>query len=158
MSPDSSCYINYIEGSSSSLPIEPPFVVGGNPGYLSVATVYAFNPIPSGLPAAYTNNILGAQCNLWGEYVPSFENVMLKNVPARNRHGRNNLDAKRLNRATTSFTNRLTVEKQRFAQMGSSTTITKAFRQSAWSGRMITTSAINVEHGHYHQRYGCGRN
>jgi hypothetical protein len=43
MSPDSTCYVNYIESSSSSLPIEPPFVVGGVPAYLSVSSVYSFN-------------------------------------------------------------------------------------------------------------------
>ena len=38
MAPDADCYINYVEGTSSSLPIEPPFVVGGTPSYLSDET------------------------------------------------------------------------------------------------------------------------
>jgi hexosaminidase len=117
MSPDTTCYINYVEGSSSSLPIEPPFVVGGTPSYLSVSSVYAFNPIPSGLPAAYTNNILGAQCNLWGEYVPSFRNAMFKIFPRETAMAEVTWTPRTLQNYTT-FTSRLVTEEQRFAQMG----------------------------------------
>lgn len=117
MSPDSTCYINYVEGTSSSLPVEPPFAVGGAPSYLSVSSVYAFNPIPSGLPAAYTNNILGAQCNLWGEYVPSFENVMFKMFPRETAMAEVTWTPT-ASQSYSSFTNRLVTEEQRFAQMG----------------------------------------
>ncbi len=118
MSPDTSCYINYVEGTGSgNLPFEPPFVVGGNPSYLSVSNVYAFNPIPSGLPAQFTTNILGAQCNLWGEYVPSFENVMFKMFPRETAMAEITWTPK-ASQSYSSFTNRLAIEEQRFAQMG----------------------------------------
>jgi len=118
MSPDSTCYINYVEGTGSgSLPMEPPFVVGGTPSYLSVSSVYAFNPIPSSLPTAYTNNILGAQCNLWGEYVPSFRNVMFKMFPRETAMAEVTWTPAALHNYT-SFTSRLAVQEQRFAQMG----------------------------------------
>ena len=54
MTPSGSCYINYVEGSSSSLDIEPPFYVGGRPYYVSVSGVYSFIPMPSGLSPAST--------------------------------------------------------------------------------------------------------
>lgn len=118
MSPDSTCYVNYVEGTGSgNLPVEPPFVVGGTPSYLSLSKVYAFNPIPTGLASQYTTNILGAQCNLWGEYVPSFRNAMFKMFPRETAMSEVTWTPL-ASQNFTSFTNRLTVEEQRFAQMG----------------------------------------
>ena len=37
----------------------------------SVAKVYAFNPIPAGLSATEGQQIMGAQANIWTEYVPT---------------------------------------------------------------------------------------
>src|ERR1051326_22868 len=79
MSPNSKCYINYLQGTNVNF--EPPFIVGGAPAYSSLTNVYSFNPIPSTLPAQFKTNILGGQCNLWGEYVPSYLNVMYKMYP-----------------------------------------------------------------------------
>ncbi len=117
MSPDTTCYINYVEGNSANLPIEPPFVVGGNPSYLSLSSVYGFNPIPSGLAAQYQSNILGAQCNLWGEYVPSFYNMMFKMWPRETAMSEITWTP-RAQQSFSGFTNRLAVQKQRFAAMG----------------------------------------
>jgi hexosaminidase len=117
MSPDTTCYINYVEGNSANLPIDPPFVVGGTPSYLSLSTVYGFNPIPSGLAAQYQTNILGAQCNLWGEYVPSFYNMMLKMWPRETAMAEITWTP-RAQQSFSNFTNRLAVQKQRFTAMG----------------------------------------
>jgi hexosaminidase len=114
---DASLYINYIDGTSSNLTNEPPILVGGSPGYITLSNVYSYNPIPSGLPAQYTSNILGAECALWGEYVPSFENVMFKMFPRESAlaettwtpFGQQNL---------ANFTNRLVEQESRFVQMG----------------------------------------
>jgi len=117
MAPSGSCYINYVEGSSSSLKYEPPFFVGGAPSYLTVNSVYSFSPIPSALSSAYTNEILGAECPLWGEYVPSFENVMFKMFPRASAMAEVTWTPSALHNYA-SFTNRLVVQKQRFTQMG----------------------------------------
>jgi hexosaminidase len=115
MSPNTTCYINYIE--STNLTFEPPFIVGGAPAYSSLSNVYSFTPIPAALPAQFRTNILGGQCNLWAEYVPSFRNVMFKMFPR----------VCALAEATwtptgsksySSFTNRLGVHEQRLDQMG----------------------------------------
>jgi len=115
MSPNSNWYINYLQ--STNLNYEPPFLVGGAPAYSSLSNVYGYNPIPAALPAAFKTNILGGQCNLWGEYVPAFRNVMFKLFPR----------ASAVAEATwtptasknfTSFTNRLVVHEQRLDQMG----------------------------------------
>jgi hexosaminidase len=115
MSPNATCYINYVQGTNVS--IEPLFIVGGVPQFCSVSNVYSFNPIPAGLPAAFKTNILGGQCNLWAEYIPSFRNVMYKLFPR----------ACALAEVTwtpqasqnyQNFTNRLAIHEQRLDQMG----------------------------------------
>jgi hexosaminidase len=40
------------------------------PDVVTLSRVYAFNPIPSQLPADQAAHILGAQGQLWTEYVP----------------------------------------------------------------------------------------
>lgn len=113
--PDADCYINYVESSNTN--IEPPFIVGGSPAFLSLSTVYNFTPIPSGLPAQYDTNILGAQCSLWGEYVPSFKNVMFKMYP-REAAMAELTWTQAAQKNYSSFTNRLVIHEQRLTAMG----------------------------------------
>jgi hexosaminidase len=115
MTPSPSCYINYCE--TTNLSTEPRFIVGGTPAFLTVSNVYAFEPLPATLPAQFAPNILGAQCNLWTEYVPSPENVEFKLFPrlcAMAEVTWTPAAAKNYN----DFTNRLVVQQQRLAQMG----------------------------------------
>ncbi|MDB6110066.1 MAG: Beta-N-acetylhexosaminidase, partial [Pedosphaera sp.] len=63
--------INYYQvNNTNSLIYDPFFQVGSSPAYLTVSNVYNYEPVPSNLDAAFTNYILGAQCNLWTEFVP----------------------------------------------------------------------------------------
>ncbi|MFA5815398.1 MAG: beta-N-acetylhexosaminidase [Bacteroidales bacterium] len=62
MTPTSHCYFDYYQGNPDS---EPP-AIGG---YLPLEKVYSFDPIPQGLSADEAKMILGAQANLWTEYV-----------------------------------------------------------------------------------------
>jgi hexosaminidase len=43
--------------------------------------VYAFEPMPAKLPAQFQWHILGAQANLWTEYIPSFKHVQYMIFP-----------------------------------------------------------------------------
>lgn len=114
MSPSSSCYINYIETTTN---IEPFFIVGGAPAYTSLNTVYSFEPVPSTLPSQYDTNIIGAQCNLWSEYVPSQENFLFKLYPRESAMAE--LDwTPSASKNYTSFTNRLVTHEERLAAMG----------------------------------------
>ena len=97
--------------------IEPYFIVGGVPHYASLNNVFSFEPIPATRPSQYDSNILGAQCNLWTEYVPSFENFLYKLYPrmcALAELAWTPSSSKNYN----SFTNRLVTHEQRLAQMG----------------------------------------
>lgn len=115
MSPDNQCYINYVEGTN--LDYEPPFLVGGAPSYSSLTNVYGFNPLPSSLPAQYDTNILGAQCTLFTEYVPSFENVMFKMYPRLCAMAEVTWTPT-ASKNYTNFVSRLAMDEQRLTQMG----------------------------------------
>lgn len=111
------CYVNYLEGENSNcLPHEPPMFIGGEPRYLSVRRVYLFNPIPARLAPPFWKNILGAQCNLWTEYVPSARDVMLRIFPRETAMAEVTWTPRRLQNYG-SFQARLAVEKERFDQM-----------------------------------------
>jgi hexosaminidase len=114
MTPDTVCYVNYVEGTN--LNFEPPFIVGGTPSYSSVSNVYSFNPLPSALPAQYTTNILGAQCTLFTEYVPSYENVMFKMFPRLCAMAEVTWTPT-ASKNYTNFVSRLAVDEQRLSQM-----------------------------------------
>jgi hexosaminidase len=142
MSPDNNCYVNYVEGSSSSLKYEPGFAVGGAPSYLTVNGVYSYNPMPAALPAAYASNILGAQCNLWCEYVPSFENAMFKLFPRESAMAEITWTPTNLQNYA-SFTNRLSMQKQRFAQMGVNYDHEVLPQIGTWGPTVPTTGVTN---------------
>ena len=38
---------------------------------ISVEQAYSFEPVPAGLPEELEHRIIGAQCQLWTEYVPT---------------------------------------------------------------------------------------
>lgn len=63
MTPTSHCYFDYYQ--SAEVDKEPP-AIGG---ILPVETVYAFDPVPSECKIEDVNHILGAQGNLWTEYI-----------------------------------------------------------------------------------------
>ncbi|HSN68511.1 MAG TPA: family 20 glycosylhydrolase, partial [Thermoanaerobaculia bacterium] len=64
MSPTTHAYLDYAQ---SQEPTELPNI-GGN---LPLAKVYSFEPIPEALTPEEAKHILGAQANLWTEYIPS---------------------------------------------------------------------------------------
>ena len=65
MTPTSHVYLDYYQSRDRAA--EP--LAGG--GYLPLDTVYAFEPVPAELTSAEARHILGAQGNLWTEYVPT---------------------------------------------------------------------------------------
>jgi hexosaminidase len=64
-----SCYLDYYQSTNH---IAEPHAIGG---FVPVEKVYAFEPVPTNLPAAFESHILGGQCNLWTEYVASLAHV-----------------------------------------------------------------------------------
>ncbi|WP_333876514.1 glycoside hydrolase family 20 protein [Flavobacterium sp.] len=68
MTPGSHCYFDHYQGN----PQNEPLAIGG---YTPVEKVYAFNPIPKELSSEEAQYILGAQANVWTEYIASPEQV-----------------------------------------------------------------------------------
>lgn len=53
-------------------PTTQPEAIGG---YLTLEKVYSYDPVPSTIAADKAKHILGAQANIWTEYVPTTEHV-----------------------------------------------------------------------------------
>ncbi|PZO29885.1 MAG: hypothetical protein DCF13_04705 [Flavobacteriaceae bacterium] len=68
MSPGSHCYFDHYQGE----PKNEPIAFGG---YTPIEKVYSFNPTPKELSADEAQYILGAQANLWTEYIETPSHV-----------------------------------------------------------------------------------
>jgi hexosaminidase len=65
MAPTSHTYLDYYQSRDTQ---HEPIAIGG---FLPMDTVYAFDPYPDSLEAQYRKHILGAQVQLWTEYIPT---------------------------------------------------------------------------------------
>jgi len=74
MSPGSHCYFDHYQGD----PANEPLAIGG---FTTVQKVYSYEPIPKELTAEEGRYILGAQGNVWTEYILSPEHVEYMAVP-----------------------------------------------------------------------------
>lgn len=64
MTPGGYCYFD----SYQSDPSTEPLTIGG---YLPLSKVYSYEPIPAALPGDKAHHVLGAQANVWAEYMPT---------------------------------------------------------------------------------------
>lgn len=64
MTPESNLYFDRYQGDPKNEPL-------GFGGFVPIEKVYNFNPIPDALSAGESKYILGAQANLWTEYIAS---------------------------------------------------------------------------------------
>ncbi|MEI6900965.1 MAG: family 20 glycosylhydrolase, partial [Bacteroidota bacterium] len=74
MTPTSHCYFDYYQGD----PQFEPKAIGGQ---ISLKKVYNYEPVPSGLTAAQAKYILGAQGNVWTEFIPTPEHAEYMAIP-----------------------------------------------------------------------------
>jgi hexosaminidase len=68
MAPDPVMYLDHLQGDAAG---QPP----GRVKVLSLADVYAFEALPPGLDAAQAAHVIGAQANLWSEYLTTAQRV-----------------------------------------------------------------------------------
>ena len=68
MTPGSHCYFDHYQAS----PTDEPLAIGG---YTPLEKVYAYEPIPDALNAEEQQYILGAQANIWTEYILNEKHV-----------------------------------------------------------------------------------
>ncbi len=74
MSPGTHCYFDHYQAD----PDFEPLAIGG---FTSLKKVYSFEPIPPDLSAENAKHILGAQGNVWTEYMKTSDYVEYMAVP-----------------------------------------------------------------------------
>jgi hexosaminidase len=75
MSPGNPCYFDHYQSKKREL---EPLAIGG---YNPLKAVYNYNPTPKKLKADKQKYILGAQGNVWTEYMPDFSHVEYMALP-----------------------------------------------------------------------------
>ncbi len=68
MTPTSHCYLDYYQSDHP----DEPLAIGG---FIPLEKVYGYEPIPAELEGAARAHVLGAQANLWTEYIPTVEKL-----------------------------------------------------------------------------------
>lgn len=68
MTPGSHCYFDSYQAD----PATQPLAIGG---FLPIEKVYSYEPIPAQIDPAKAKHVLGAQANMWTEYIPTTEHV-----------------------------------------------------------------------------------
>ena len=74
MSPGTHCYFDHYQGD----PAQEPLAIGG---YTTLQKVYSFEPIPVELDSAEARYIMGAQGNVWTEYINTPQHVEYMVLP-----------------------------------------------------------------------------
>ncbi len=74
MTPGSHCYFDYYQGNTGL----EPLAIGG---YLPLSTVYSFEPVPDSLSTIEAKHVLGAQGNVWTEYIATPAHVQYMTLP-----------------------------------------------------------------------------
>lgn len=75
MTPNSALYFDFYQSLDTK---DEPLAIGG---YIPVEKVYNYNPVPDALNDEEKKHIIGAQCNLWTEYIPTFSQVQYMVLP-----------------------------------------------------------------------------
>jgi hexosaminidase len=74
MTPGSHCYFDHYQGDRDM----EPLAIGG---FTPVEKVYSFEPIPYELEPQFKQYILGAQANVWTEYISTKDHVLYMVLP-----------------------------------------------------------------------------
>ena len=74
MSPSTYCYIDYLQSRN---PEEEPLGIGG---FIDLEKIYSYEPY-EGMEPGTESHILGPQCNLWTEYIPTPEHLEYMLLP-----------------------------------------------------------------------------
>lgn len=109
MTPGAFCYFDKYQAD----PANEPTTIGG---YLPLKSVYQFEPVPPELTLEETKHILGAQANVWTEYMPTSESVEYMSFPRASAMSEVAWGSKG-NRNWESFRRRMPADFERYAQL-----------------------------------------
>jgi hexosaminidase len=110
MTPGVPCYFDHYQADPES---EPKAIGGFN----TLKRVYDYEPVPAELGDSLSHFVLGAQANVWTEYMPSFNHVVymiLPRMPAMAEV----LWSPKAKRSWQEFYPRIEAHQMRFAEMG----------------------------------------
>ncbi len=111
MSPTGYCYLDHYQSTNHAT---EPSAIGG---YLPLSNVYSFEPVPAKLAPQYQAHILGAQGNLWAEFVPNIKHAQYMAFPRMCALAEVTWSPK-ASRNWEDFIRRLRTQFQRFDQLG----------------------------------------
>jgi hexosaminidase len=137
MSPTKFCYFDYSQSLDSTM--EPP----GMDGYLPLQRVYSFEPVPANLPESLQSHILGAQANLWTEYVPSLPHVEYMMFPRLCALAEVDWSPKN-SRDFDDFNQRLEVHERRFYELGVNYRKELAVKIGEWKPAQLTVDSAGT--------------
>lgn len=75
LTPNSHLYFDFYQSKDTQY---EPFAIGG---FIPVEKVYDFEPVPKELSGDVVKHVLGAQCNVWTEYILDFPQVQYMVLP-----------------------------------------------------------------------------
>ncbi|MEA1873197.1 MAG: beta-N-acetylhexosaminidase [Bacteroidota bacterium] len=75
MTPNANCYFDHYQTEPIT---DEPFAIGG---MTTVKDVYNYEPIPAELKNEHAHHVLGAQANLWSEYIPTEAHLQYMMLP-----------------------------------------------------------------------------
>jgi hexosaminidase len=111
MTPTSYCYFDYCQSRDYST---EPRSIGG---FVPLQKVYSFDPIPGGLAPDKQPHILGAQGNVWTEYIPNIKHVEYMVFPRLSALAEVTWSAKK-ERDYDDFVRRVKVDQERLNALG----------------------------------------
>ncbi|HJV78293.1 MAG TPA: glycoside hydrolase family 20 protein [Paludibacter sp.] len=109
MTPGSYCYFDHYQSD----PVAEPLSIGG---FLPLQMVYGYEPVPAELSDDEAKHVLGAQANVWTEYMPATESVEYMVFPRLSAMAEVLWSAKN-NRNWDSFRNRMPSQFKRYEQL-----------------------------------------
>ncbi len=74
MAPTSHTYLDYYQGP----PTEEPLAIGG---LITLEHIYGYEPVPAVLTEDEARHVLGAQAQLWSEYIPNYGHMQYMAFP-----------------------------------------------------------------------------
>ena len=77
MTPNTYLYFDYYQVAKDQVKSEP-YAIGGS---LPVDRVYSYEPLPAVLSPERQKHIVGVQCNLWTEYIPTISKAEYMLLP-----------------------------------------------------------------------------
>jgi len=131
MTPMSHCYFDHYQSLDWSL---EPRAIGD---YLPVKTICAFEPVPDGLDARQAAHVLGAQANVWTEYIASSQHLDYMIFPRLCALAEAVWSPKDT-RDEMGFQRRLAVENARLEQMGVNYRHDLAVQLGGWSPAQVS--------------------